>query len=92
MPSSHLKRTRRWWVKRFRTSVRPGVYNRHAGRIFTVEEWESGGGWGDALRPGWTVERPDWWAWGQTSAVTAETVEEARVRLDMWQDEMAASA
>lgn len=87
-----MKRVRRWWVRRFRTSVRPGVYNPHAGEILSVETWETLGGWDGVLRPGWTVERPDWWAWGSTSSVTAETVEEARARLDEWQNEMAARA
>lgn len=58
----------------------------------TTDEWESLGGWDGVLERGWTVERPDWWTLGSTSGVTAATVEEARVRLDEWQDEMAGRA
>jgi hypothetical protein len=80
---------RRWFAKRFLTSVRPGLYNVHAGRVLTTDEWDAGGGWAGALRDGWTVERPNWWERHASSAVTAATVEEARARLDEWQDEQA---
>jgi hypothetical protein len=82
---------RRWFYKCFRTRVSPGIYNHHAGRILTTDEWEAQGGWDGALRLGWQVERPDWWSRGRSSSgVTDATVEEARARLDDWQDEMAA--
>jgi hypothetical protein len=84
-----LLAVRRWWVKRFRTTVRPALVNRMP-EVVSLEDWEAAGGWEGAMVLGWEVKRPDWWGFGAWSAVRAESVDEARRRLDEWQDEMAA--
>lgn len=88
---SVLLAIRRWWVKTFRTRIVPTEVNRNAGKIIVLEEG------GEDYRqvfdfvPGYEVSRPDWWTGGR-SGVKAETVEEARRRLDEWQDDMARRA
>lgn len=77
-------RPRRWFAHRFLTRSSPAPYNRNSGRVISATDKPFD------LVPGVEVSRPNWWEWGSWSGVTAETYEEARERLDAWQDEMAA--
>lgn len=86
-----MRSLRRWWCRTFRTRVEPATVNRNAGKVVNVDRNVN---WQDAFDfvEGWKVSRPDWWGWGSRSGVSAVTVEEARARLDDWQDDMARRA
>lgn len=81
------QRIKRRLYRRFRTRWEPALFNPYMlDRTMTVERWDALGGFEGALRPGWRVQRSDWWERGSSTSVTAETRVEALRALDETQD------